>query len=186
MKIMMTESTTTTAFNYGDLNDTQRDKLLRYINGNPGIRYRELLRLSNLTNGALAYHLALLEKSDRIQVDRNENKKMTRYYSNNIPIQETNIIGYTRQDATRQIVLFVLENDLCTFDEVVEHTKKAPSTISWHLKRLKEAGIISVQHGQYHLYHVTDREMVAEVLRKYKQRFIDKVVDRYTETIEEL
>jgi predicted transcriptional regulator len=186
MKIMMTESTTTTAFNYGDLNDTQRDKLLRYINGNPGIRYRELLRLSNLTNGALAYHLALLEKSDQIQVDRNENKKMTRYYSNNIPIQETNIIGYTRQDATRQIVLFILENDLCTFDEVVEYTKKAPSTISWHLKRLKEAGIISVQHEQYHLYHVINREMVAEVLRKYKQRFIDKVVDGYTETIEEL
>ena len=185
MKIMMTESTIT-ALNYGDLNDTQRDKLLRYINGNPGIRYRELLRLSNLSNGVLAYHLALLEKSDRIQVDRNENKKMTRYYPNNISIEETNIIGYIRQDATKQIILFILENDLCTFDEVVEHTKKAPSTISWHLKRLKEAGIVSVQHGRYHLYHVTDREMVAEVLRKYKQRFIDKVVDRYIETIEEL
>ena len=76
MKMRMTESTTTTALNYGDLNDTQRDKLLRYINGNPGIRYRELLRLSNLTNGVLAYHLALLEKSERIQVDRNENKKI--------------------------------------------------------------------------------------------------------------
>jgi predicted transcriptional regulator len=188
MKIMTTESTTTTttALSYGDLNDTQGDKLLRHINANPGIRYRELLRLSNLTNGVLAYHLALLEKSDLIQVDRNENKKMTRYYSNNIPIQQTNIIGYIRQDATKQIILFILENDLCTFDEIVAHTKKAPSTISWHFKRLKEAGIVSVQHGRYHLYHVINREMVAEVLRKYKQRFIDKVVDRYTETIEEL
>ena len=184
--MMRIESTTATALNYGDLDDTQRDKLLRYINGNPGIRYRELLRLSNLSNGVLAYHLALLEKSGRIQVDRNENKKMTRYYPNNISIEETNIIGYIRQDATKQIILFILENDLCTFDEVVEHTKKAPSTISWHLKRLKEAGIISIQHGRYHLYHVINREMVAEVLRKYKQSFIDKVVDRYTETIEEL
>jgi predicted transcriptional regulator len=50
------------------------------INGNPGIRYRELLRLSNLSNGVLTYHLALLEKSYLIQVDRNENKKITRYY----------------------------------------------------------------------------------------------------------
>ena len=144
------------------------------------------MRLTNLTNGVLAYHLAIREKSERIQVDRNENKKMTRYYPNNIPIQETNIIGYIRQDATRQIILFILENDLFTFDEIIEHTKKAPSTISWHLKRLKEAGIISVQHGRYHLYHVINREKVAEVLRKYKQRFIDKVVDRYTEIIEEL
>ena len=190
MKTPMTENTTTTttttALNYGDLNDTQRDKLLRYISENPGIRYRELLRLSNFTNGVLAYHLALLEKSDQIQVDRNENKKMTRYYPNNIPITESNIIGHIRQDATRQIISLILENDLCTFDEIVVHTKKAASTISWHLKRLKEAGIISVQHGHYHLYHVTDREMVAEVLHKYKQSFIDKVVDRYTETIEEL
>jgi predicted transcriptional regulator len=186
MKIMMTESTTTTALNYGDLNDTQRDKLLRYINGNPGIRYRELLRLSNLSNGVLTYHLALLEKSERIQVDRKENKKITRYYPNNISIQETNIIGCIRQDATRQIISFILENDLCTFDEIVEHTKKAPSTISWHLKRLKEAGIISIQHGYHHLYHVADREMVAEVLRKYKQSFIDKVVDNYTNIMEEL
>jgi predicted transcriptional regulator len=185
MKTMMTESSTT-ALNYGELDDTQRNKLLRYINGNPGIRYRELLRLSNLTNGVLAYHLALLEKSDRIQVDRNENKKMTRYYSNNIPIAETNIIGYIRQDATRQIISFILENDLCTFDEVIEHTKKAPSTISWHLKRLKEAGIISIQYGHYHLYHVTDRRVIAEVLHKYKQRFIDKVVDNYTKIMEEL
>jgi predicted transcriptional regulator len=185
MKMMRIESTTS-ALNYDDLNDTQRDKLLRYINGNPGIRYRELLRISNLSNGVLTYHLALLEKSDRIQVDRNENKKMTRYYPNNIPIEETNIIGCIRQDAARQIILFILENDLCTFDEIIEHTKKAPSTISWHLKRLKEAGIISIQHGRYHLYHVINREMVAEVLRKYKQSFIDKVVDRYTETIEEL
>jgi predicted transcriptional regulator len=185
MKMMRIESTTS-ALNYDDLNDTQRDKLLRHINGNPGILYRELLRLSNLTNGVLTYHLALLEKSDRIQVDRNENKKITRYCPNNISIQETNIIGCIRQDATRQIILFILEDDLSTFDEIIDHTKKAPSTISWHLKRLKEAGIISIQHGRYPLYHVTDREMVAEVLRKYKQSFIDKVVDRYTETIEEL
>jgi hypothetical protein len=105
------------------------------------------LRLSNLTNGVLTYHLALLEKSELIEVDRDENKKMTRYYPNNIPIQETYIIGCIRQDATKQIILFILENDLCIFDEIVEHAKKALSTISWHLKRLKEAGIISVQHG---------------------------------------
>jgi predicted transcriptional regulator len=172
-------------WNYEELNYIET-KLLQCVSKNPGIRYRELLRLSNLSNGVLTYHLALLEKSCRIKVDRNENKKITRYYPNNISLEETNIIGYTRQDATRQIISFILENDLCTFDEIVEHTKKAHSTISWHLKRLKEAGIISIQHGHCHLYHVTDREMVAEVLYKYKQSFIDKVVDNYTKIMEDL
>jgi predicted transcriptional regulator len=175
----------TTAWNYEELNYIET-KLLHYIGENPGIRYRELLRISNISNGVLAYHLTLLEKSYRIKVDRNKNKKMTRYYSNNIPLTETNIIGYIRHDATMQIISFILEKDLCSFNEIVEHTKKAPSTISWHLKRLKEAGIISVQYGQYHLYQITDREMVAEVLHKYKQSFIDKVVDNYTKIMEEL
>jgi predicted transcriptional regulator len=181
--MIMTDSATT--WNYEESNYIETE-LLHFISENPGIRYRELLRLSNLTNGVLAYHLALLEKSYRIKVDRNKNKKMTRYYHNNIPIMEANIIGHIRHDASMQIISFILENNLCSFNEVVEHTKKAPSTISWHLKRLKEAGIISIQYGHYHLYHVTDREMVAEVLHKYKQSFIDKVVDNYTKIMEEL
>lgn len=182
MKTMITESATFS--NYEELNDIQSE-LLQYINKNPGIRYRELLRLSNLTNGVLTYHLALLEKSHRIKVDRNRNKKMTRYYDNNILTEETGIIGYIRHDATSQIILFILENDLCSFNEIVEHIKKAPSTISWHLKRLKEEGIISVQYGHYNLYQLTNKEVVAEVLHKYKQGFIDKVVDNYTEIMEE-
>ena len=37
--------------------------LLRHIEENPGIRYRELLRMTGLANGVLTYHLAALEKS---------------------------------------------------------------------------------------------------------------------------
>jgi predicted transcriptional regulator len=125
--MIMTDSTTTC--NYEESNYIET-KLLHFISENPGIRYRELLRLSNLSNGVLAYHLSLLE--DRIQVDRNENKKTTRYYHNNIPITEANMIGRIRHDASMQIVSFILENDLCSFNEVVEHTKKAPPTISWN------------------------------------------------------
>jgi hypothetical protein len=32
------------------------------------------------------------EKSHRIKVDRNRNKKMTRYYPNNIPTEQTDIL----------------------------------------------------------------------------------------------
>src|ERR671931_427949 len=149
MKIMVAESTTTS--NYEELDDIQ-SKLLLHINENQGIRYRELLRLTDLSNGVLTYHLTLLEKSDQIKVERNIQRKTTRYYTNSISAEEIDVIGYIRHGATRQIILFILEHDLCSFNVIVEYTKKAPSTISWHLKRLKEAGIISVQYGQYQLY----------------------------------
>jgi predicted transcriptional regulator len=183
---MITESTfINRTSNYEELNDIQR-RLLYHINENQGIRYRELLRLADLSNGVLTYHLTLLEKSDQIKVERNIQRRTTRYYTNGISAEETGVIGYTRHGATRQIILFILEHDPCSFNDIVEYTKKAPSTISWHLKRLKEAGIISVQYGQYQLYKVTNKEAVTEVLDKYKQRFIDRIVDNYTEAMEEL
>jgi DNA-binding transcriptional ArsR family regulator len=63
---------------------------------------------------------------------------------------------------------------------------KAPSTVSSHLKRLREAGIVSVRHGEYHLYSLADRELVAEVLSKYRATFADRVVDNYVEMLDEL
>jgi predicted transcriptional regulator len=187
MKIM-TEATTANSSNYEELNDIQ-SKLLNYIKENPGIRYRELLRLTGLINGVLTYHISSLEKSIQIRVDRNNNSRTTRYYANDIPIEQSKIIGYVRIDATRQIILFILEhNHPCTFNEIVEHTKKSPSTVSWHLKRLKDAGIVSVRYGHQNqqLYTATDEGLVAEVLYKYKESFVDKVVNNYTQIIEEL
>ena len=54
-----------------------QNKLIQYIAGQPGIRYRELLRLSGLSNGVLSYHITNLEKSGRIIADRSIN---SRYY----------------------------------------------------------------------------------------------------------
>lgn len=77
-------------------------KLMQCIDKNPGIRYRELLRLTSLANGVLTYHLKLLGRSCRINVDRNE-IRTTRYYTVNIPTEESDLIGYFRNDIVRQM-----------------------------------------------------------------------------------
>src|SRR5919197_384487 len=156
-----------------------QNKLIRYINSQPGIRYRELLRLSGLSNGVLTYHITNLEKSREIIVDRNNKTKTTRYYSNYIPAEETDIIGYIRNSAAREIILFILEHDSCTFNEIIEYTKKAPSTISWHLKRLRDSGIIYVLYTGHcqHLYKIRDFDSITSVLSKYKESFTDKIVN---------
>jgi predicted transcriptional regulator len=168
-----------------------QSKLMKHINAQPGIRYRELLRLSGLSNGVLTYHIANLEKSGRIIADRSINNKITRYYPNNIPIEETDIIGHIRNNAARQIILFILEHDSCTFNEIIEYTKKAPSTISWHLKRLRDSGIISVFYNHasrcQQLYKIRDFESITSILSKYKQSFApDAIVNNYTDIMESL
>jgi predicted transcriptional regulator len=192
MKNVVGSSAAITSFYNEEQEDDQlsyiHSKLIRYIHGQPGIRYRELLRLSGLSNGVLTYHITNLEKSGRIIADRNNNNKITRYYANNIPIEETGIIGHIRNNATRQIIFFILEHDSCTSSEIIEYTKKAPSTISWHLKRLRDSGIISVLYtGRcQRLYKVRDFESITNVLSKYKESLADTIVNNYTEIIEDL
>jgi DNA-binding transcriptional ArsR family regulator len=111
---------------------------------------------------------------------------MTRYYPLSISDDESAVLKYIRHEPIRKILLFIFDHELCTFSEIVEYTGKAPSTISLHLKRLKEGGIVIVRHGEYRLYRLADRELVADVLSKYKSSFVDRLVDSYAETVEEL
>jgi predicted transcriptional regulator len=145
----------------GSVNEFEhpKDILLMHINKMPGIRYRELLRLSRLSNGVLAYHLNGLEKSSQIRVDRQKENRTTRYYLHSISTQESEILRQLRNDVPRQIIKLILDHDLCTFNEIVEHLKKASSTTSWHLKRLKEAGIVYVRYVDgYQLYRIMNPE----------------------------
>jgi DNA-binding transcriptional ArsR family regulator len=159
--------------------------LLRHIEQTPGIRYRELLRLTGLINGVLSYHLAALEKSKMIKVYRQT--RITRYYPVSVSDNESAILKFIRHEPIREILLFILEHEMCTFNEIVEHTGKAPSTVSSHLKRLKEAHIVLVRHGENHqLYRILETDLVAEVISKYTTSFVDKVVDNYSEMLEEL
>ena len=159
--------------------------LMKHIEQTPGIRYRELLRLTGLVNGVLTYHLAALERANVIKVNRES--RMTRYYPVSVSDQESAILKFIRHEPIRQILLFILEHDMCAFNEIVDHTQKAPSTVSSHLKRLREAGVVLIRHGEYHqLYRVAERDLVAEMLSKYTTSFVDKVVDNYSEMLEEL
>jgi DNA-binding transcriptional ArsR family regulator len=159
--------------------------LLNHIEQTPGIRYRELLRLTGFVNGVLTYHLAALEKAKTIKVDRQS--RVTRFYPVSISDSESAILKFIRHEPIQEILIFILEHDMCTFQEIVQHTGKAPSTISTHLKRLKEANIVSIRRDEYHqLYQVSKGDLVAELLSKYMPSFVDKVVDNYTEMLENL
>jgi predicted transcriptional regulator len=184
---MQSTTTTTTTTDLTKKTPTTDTKvlLLNHIEQTPGIRYRELLRLTGFVNGVLTYHLAALEKAKTIKVDRQS--KMTRYYPVSISDSEFSILKFIRREPIREILIFILEHDMCTFQEILEDSGKAPSTVSTHLKRLKESRIISVRYGEHHqLYQVIKGDLVAEVLSKYMPSFVDKVVDNYTEMLDGL
>jgi predicted transcriptional regulator len=160
--------------------------ILEQVTKKPGIRYRELLRQTGLANGTLEYHLKMLEKMYRVRVERHEGRRAM-YYPISFSSDEAHIIGYVRNNVARQIASFILGHDLCTFGEIVDHIKRAPSTVSWHLKRLSEGGIVSVRYGQdYHLYSIINNNLIEGILKKCEESFGDKIADRYYEMFGEL
>ena len=146
--------------------DEPKSILLKHINNSPGIRYRELQRATGFANGVLVYHLKLLEKSKRMKVVRYHVRNSTRYYPLNTTVKESSMMEYIRRTTTRKILLFLLKRDQCTFNDIVQHTKKVRSTISWHLSWLRKARIISVRSGVHQTYRLRNKKLVASLINK--------------------
>ena len=150
------------------LTDEPKTVLLKHINNSPGIRYRELQRATGFANGVLAYHLRILEKSRRMKVIRYRIRNSTRYYPLNTTAKESRLMEYVRRTTTRKILLFLLKHDQCTFNDIMQHTKKVRSTISWHLSWLRKARIMSVRSGAHQTYRLRNKELVAILINKIK------------------
>lgn len=161
--------------------------LLNHISNTPGIRYRELLKLSEFSNGVLSYHLTQLVEAGLIRVERKSAKKTTRYYPNNISETESAMLSYLRHPPLKEIILFILENPYCTFSDIVNYTGKAISTISSHLGCLKREEIICTRRsGEGFLYSLANPEQVSDVTSKYNMRLIDKGINNFIDMVEEL
>jgi predicted transcriptional regulator len=163
-----------------------QDKIVKCVNEIPGIRYRELLRITGISNGVLSYHLNLLDNSGKIRVNR-VNNRVTRYFSYDVSLHETYVIGLLRQETSRKIIMYILEKGTCGFNDIIIHTRKVPSTISWHMARLKAANIVKVRKQyEFNYYEIgMDRLILQGLLSKYKSSFTEKIVDDYVDMINE-
>ena len=163
-----------------------QERIIQFVNETPGIRYRELLRITGVSNGVLSYHLNLLDNSGKVKVHR-INNRVTRYFSHEVSIDESNSIGLLRQSTARKIIIYILESGPCGFNDIVTYTKKVPSTISWHLSRLKDANIIKVRRqNELNYYEIKiDKFTLHKLLNKYKSSFTEQIVDDYTNMINE-
>ena len=83
--------------------------------------------------------------------------------------------------------MYILENGSCGFNDIMIHTKKVPSTISWHLARLKAANIVMVIKQKESTYYEIgmDRLILQDLLSKYKSSFTEKIVENYVDMINE-
>lgn len=167
------------------MNSSVRSVLSWSIEKFPGIRYRELMRLVKITNGVMSYNINFLEKTGVINIERQGG--VTRFYPTHMQEYDRAVIGKLRQKTARQIVLFILSNESISFNDIVAHVKCAPSTASWHLKKLREVDLVQTKQVNGHLlYIVNQKDQVVSLLNTYRASFLDEMVDSFVDTWHEL
>jgi predicted transcriptional regulator len=147
-----------------------RKNLLDCVRQNPGIRFLELGRMTGMSNGRLSYHLEILEKSKILRVDRSP--RSARYYVASFPDNEAAILNVIRQGAKGRIVGMLLQRESCTFRELVDLCKRAPSTVSSQLASLKKSGIITSVYGRQKSFMISSYE-VSRIIRKHLKSLPD-------------
>jgi predicted transcriptional regulator len=158
-----------------------RQKLFTLISDCPGIHFRDAQRRTKSSTGNLTYHLDCLVKAGLLTAVRDG--KYLRYYAcKEKSIQEKEILEFARRKTDRHILLLLLQNDTSTNEELSKILCLSPSTISWHIKKLIETNILSVKtEGRKIFYTVNSPELVSGILIKYKESYMDKLVDRFVD-----
>lgn len=164
-----------------------RGAILKIINSFPGIRYRDILRLTNLNNGTLSHHLSTLEKCSIIKIGKTENSNITRYYPASTSSDETLILNFLKIRTTRRIIQMLQLAEEATFGEIVEHIHKAPSTTSWNLKRLMDSKIVGRKRGEnVSFFFLYNKDLVKKLIAENNKTLLDRSIDNYISIIDEL
>lgn len=175
-----------------------QQKLLLSIDKNPGIRYRELLRLINSSNGVLSYHIDRLEKMDLVIVERRA--RMTRFFPRNISNEIMGVMGFLRNQTSYEIIKLLYDRGPISQQEIINYTRKAASTISWHMKKLLDDNIVCIkdkniiydgnndvgiktQHKELNLYDLLNRNIVNGLIYK-TNNYIDSTINNYSDMMD--
>lgn len=160
-----------------------RKKIYELILSSPGLHKREIARKLDMSLSTVDYHLHYMERKKLVTFKHDG--KYKRYFVASITQDETaekRIMPLLRQETARRIILFLLQHPEAIHKEVCEHVGKAPSTVSFHLKKLIDNGAIEeIVRGKEKAYVVKNPQNVAELITTYKCSFIDKAVDKFVD-----
>jgi ArsR family transcriptional regulator len=69
---------------------------------------------------------------------------------------------YALKDVVRLEMLSVLAERECTVNELAEALDRSQPLMSWHLRRLKAAGIVKIRRSGREVYCSLDREVIRQ------------------------
>jgi predicted transcriptional regulator len=162
------------------------DRILRFVQLNPGRHLRKIKENMGVSMGTAQYHLEKLERMGRVVSIRRGLYKL--YFPVGIFHEnEKEILRVLSQETSREILLFIIEEQAPTQTEIVNRVGISAATVSWYVKRLIEYKLIDeIKEGRYKRYRLRNRESssryITILMRNYYPNIWDKWSSRLVET----
>ncbi len=159
--------------------------ILKTIEKNPGIRFREIMDELELKNGTLSHHLQKLERESVLRAERTP--RVARFYPLSVNEVEIPIIARLRQETPRRILRLLLDVDEVNFSEMFLRIKRSPGTTSHYVTELVNDGIIKdrFENGK-RFFSLPDKNIVNELISQYHPDLMDKTIENYADVISSL
>lgn len=158
-----------------DESDDTVDKVLYFIQDNPGCHLRRIKREIDISMGTVQYHLHKLEKMGRVTSTR---RGLYKYYfpAGLFRENEKEILEVLTHETARKILMFIIEQKSPTQTDIVNSVRISARSISWHVGRLIALKMIrEIKDGKYKRYQLQDdAKDILTLLRSYYPNVWDK------------
>jgi predicted transcriptional regulator len=150
------------------------DRVLSFIQLNPGCYLRLIKRHLGVSIGTVQYHINRLEKLNLICSSKQGFYKCY-YLAEVFQDFDKTILQILIQERIREILLFILEKRSPTQIEIVRKIGISPSSVNWHLQRLISARVIvELRNGRYKRYEIID-----DIYNTHRRRILSLMKECY-------
>ena len=140
------------------LKNTNRDQIYGFISSNPGTYPNEIIKEIGVNKGVVEYHLGILEEQNMIISYKTRGKIHYFLNESTYGVKEKAVLAALKNDKHRRIILEILTSEQITHEKLAGRIGVSAPTISWHIRHLKEQGIVRADTNGRHTEYSVDRE----------------------------
>ena len=149
-------------FGYNVLDHEVRLKIYNYIRKNPGVHYSDIANETNINRGTLRHHLMMLKKQNKVIPYKTRGR--IHYFLNESTYGEKEKIAITalKNDKHKRIISEILDSGQITHETLAGKIGVSAPTINWHIRHLKEEGIVRADADGRHTEYSIDPLFVGQ------------------------
>lgn len=142
------------------LDHPRRELIYELVQEQPGLNWNQMRRASDLSVGAVLFHLEKLEEAGAILRRESTNENEVLFFTeDNVDMwRDPSTRVLFGNDSTRRVARALIERPGSSIQELADRVGVHYVTVRYHLKKLKDHKlVIEVEDGRKKLYHPVER-----------------------------